>query len=416
LIQSTNDLGRVKIGHNLQGGQDTYSGNVETALGSIKSVTIGGSLIGGTGNGTGCIFVLGTGVGAIKIGGDVQSVERTPGGLFLLQTGSIYAVRGVLDDSAAVNIASITIGGSVIGGSNNTFSQVCADGTIGPVKIGHDVDAGVISSNGKLTSVTIGGSLIGGGMHTGEIFSKGDLGPVKIGGDFRGGSIPSDNFVDSAGLIESKARIVSVTIGGSIIAGIDDGQNGSLTNNAAIRAGADLGSLTVKGSITGSVGRLGHVTSVIISASGQATPTGTTDLAIGKISIGGRLEHAQILAGYKRGTPPGFSTPTNPNAQIGPVSVGGDWIASDLIAGVQDGGAAGFGDAGDTIIGGGASIAKIASIVIKGIVQGTAAGADQFGIESHAIGSLKINGATVPIVSPLALSPLTASDVTVRLV
>jgi hypothetical protein len=71
----------------------------------------------------------------------------------------------------------------------------------------------------------------------------------------------------------------------------------------------------------------------------------------------------QVLAGYETSL-----NPINGNAQIGTVSVVGDWIGSDLVAGVEDGGAADFGDAGDTINGGGASIAKIASIVIGGIV------------------------------------------------
>ncbi len=149
---------------------------------------------------------------------------------------------------------------------------------------------------------------------------------------------------------------------------------------------------------------------MIFSASGQAAPTATTDLAIGKISIGGSVERTQILAGYDVDL-----NPVNGNAQIGSVSVGSDWIASDLIAGMQDGGTAGFGDAGDTIIGGIGS-AKIARIIVGGIVEGTPGTGDQFGIESHAIGSFKVNGSAILVpVAPgsIALSPLTA-DVTLR--
>jgi hypothetical protein len=43
---------------------------------------------------------------------------------------------------------------------------------------------------------------------------------------------------------------------------------------------------------------------------------------------------------------------------------------------------------------------------------GVPVSAGHFGIESHTIVSLKINGFVVPIVSPL--SPLTGGDVTVR--
>jgi hypothetical protein len=204
-------------------------------------------------------------------------------------------------------------------------------------------------------------------------------------------------------------------IGGSIIAGLDNSATGTLTRNASILANDDIGSLTVKGSLVGSVGGSGDITKVILSARGQAAPTASTDLAFGKIKIGGRVERAQIFAGYNTGL-----NPLNGNAQIGSVKVGGDWIASDLVAGVKDGGTPGFGDAGDTIINPPPnpvdSIAKIARIVIGGIVEGTAAGGDQFGFESHAIGSFKMNGFTIPILSPVSLSPITGNDVTIRLV
>ena len=174
----------------------------------------------------------------------------------------------------------------------------------------------------------------------------------------------------------------------------------------------DIGSLTVKGSLIGSIGAGGTITDVIIAAHGQPSPTASTDLAIGKIAIGGRVEHAQILAGYNV---VGL-TANNGNAQIGAVTVGGDWIASDLIAGVKDAGLPGFGDAGDVPSFGATGIARIASITISGLVEGTPAGGDQFGFESHTIGSFKAGGVAIPIASPVVLSALTSSDVTIRLV
>jgi hypothetical protein len=211
----------------------------------------------------------------------------------------------------------------------------------------------------------------------------------------------------------SSGRIASVTIGGSIIAGLDNSSNASIIGNASINAGRDIGSITVRGDVVGSVGSGGDVTKVIFSAVGQASPTATSDLAIGKITIGGRVEHAQILAGYDK------VVAKNGNAQIGAVRVGGDWIASDLVAGVLDGGVAGFGDAGDTIIGGGASIAKIASIIIGGIVEGTAAGGDLFAFTSHAIGSFKFSATNVPVPAApgtVTLSEITGSDVVLHVV
>src|SRR5262249_36590674 len=111
------------------------------------------------------------------------------------------------------------------------------------------------------------------------------------------------------------------------------------------------------------------------------------------------------------------ATPLNGNAQIGPISIGGGFVAGHLIAGMRPACGVGdvFGDAPHFIIGKlPNSIPRIANIVIGGIVIGTSASGDRFGIEWHTIGSLKINGFVVPIVSPVSLSPFTSGDVTVR--
>jgi hypothetical protein len=261
----------------------------------------------------------------------------------------------------------------------------------------------------------IGGSLIGGtNSSSGMILSGGDMGVVKIGGDITGGTINAGSL-DKSGLIESAGRIVSVTIGGSVIAGTDNSFNGGLSKNASIRAANDIGVITVRGDLIGSVSGAA-ITDVVLSARGQdaMSPrlTATRDLAFGKVSIGGRVERAQILAGYDTNL-----GAQNGNAQIGSVNVGGDWSASDLVAGAQDGGTAGFGDADDMIIGGvPESIAKIAAIVIKGIVIGTPAGGDQFGFESHLIGKFIANGGSISILNSVLLSPNTGNDVTIRLV
>jgi hypothetical protein len=202
-----------------------------------------------------------------------------------------------------------------------------------------------------------------------------------------------------------------VKIGGSIISGIDTSTGGDLFTNGSIRADDDIGSLTVKGSLIGHRNTGTGATPVIISARGQAL-SATSDVAIGRISIGGHVEFASILAGYNT-----FLAPSNGNAQIGQVKVGGDWVASSIVAGVTDTGTGGFGGAGDTIIGGSASIAKIASIVIGGQVVGTP-GSDRFGFVSHTIGSFKAAGFTAPLLAATAGQffdlALITGDVTVR--
>jgi hypothetical protein len=396
-ISSFTDIGPVKIGRDMVGGSGSSSGTIVANNGKIQGVTLGGSLIGGSGSSAGEIFST-TDMGVVKIGHNIQGGTG-------LESGTIRA-NGKL--------AGLTLGGSLIGGSNTRSGGILSFGDMGSVKIGDDVLGGAGTNSGavngrKIAGVTIGGSLIGGaGTSSGVIISQSDMGAVTISGDLKGASIAT-GLLEGSGSIQSLGRIARVTIGGSIIAGLDNSATGSLSFSATIRAANDIGAITVKGGLLGSVGSGGDITKVVISARGQEFLTSVSDVAIGKLSIGGRVERAQVLAGYDTNL-----TPLNGNAQIGVVAVGGDWVASDLVAGVQDGGAAGFGDAGDTIIPGG-TIAKIASITIKGVVVGTAAGGDRFGFESRTIGSFKAAGVTIPLVSPVSLSPITA-DVTLRLV
>jgi hypothetical protein len=388
-------LGSLKVTGDIK---DVFIRVLGGASATIGSIRVGGSIIGGTLDNSGEIFCAGN-MGFVKIGRDVL--------------GSVGSFSGLIDTGG--NLAGVMIGGSLIGGAGSGSASIVSTGDMGLVKIRDDVQggfgngSGLISPNGNLAGVIIGGSLIGGsGSNSGQIFSLGDMDAVKIGGDVRGGSISGTMAtLDATGFLRSDHRIGGVSIGGSIVSGIDNSAVGELTRNATIRAGDDIGSLTVKGCLLGNVTANG-ASPVIISARGQTASTATSDVAIGKINIGGLVERAQVLAGYDTAL-----TALNGNAQIGAVKVSGDWIASDLVAGVRDTGADGFGNATDAVIGGGPSIAKIASIAIKGIVVGSAAGGDHFGFVSHEIASFKSLGFAAVVDSPIELSLVTA-DVTVR--
>jgi hypothetical protein len=352
-------------------------------------------------------------MGAVKIGHNVQ------GG-----TGSGSGFIGSGSKLAGVSIGGSLLGGSPLGafdlysGASSSFSDM------GAVKIGHDVQggsgsySGLIQSLGSLASVSIGGSLLGGSplggstSISGEISSSGDMGPVKIGHDLTGGSITGSDSLDRSGVIIAGGRIVSVIVGGSIISGTDS-SIGNLTQ-PTIRAGDDIGSLTVKGSVIGSV-PVGGSPPVVISARGQAisslAPGAKNDLAIKSITTGGRVEWAEIRAGY--GTD---LLPVNADAQIGTVTVGGDWISSTLIAGVETGGPNNiFGNSDDRKItntgqpgfkdtadqNGNGAISRIAAVVIKGRALGTAASTDSalFGIEAQQIGSIKVSGLAARLIA-----------------
>jgi hypothetical protein len=455
-IQATGDIGSVKIKRDVVGGDPGLpnSGGILCG-GAIKSLSIGGSLlegasfsgnfamgptkIGGNLDGRllnvgGPVTIGGTVTGvlnsnfdvvSIKIGGDLNSRAQFTGtvhtltiggslrGEFSSLNGSLGTVkirRDFVDGAIPGNLQGATIGAVTIGGSM-IGSNIIAFTDIGPVRIAGDVvGVGSFSGSittalgtGKITSVAIRGSLIGDGSQSGMIFTPGDLGPVKIGRDLIGVSIfGTDASVQKSGYIQAD-RIARVTIGGSIVTGIDSSTAGSLSENASIRVNDDIGPIIVKGSL------IGHATAdgsnvVCISARGQETlaPGVVKDVAIKSIKIGGRVERALILAGY---TP--VLQATNADAQIGPVSVGGDWIESDLIAGVVSTDA-NFGNGDDTKINtAGAkddadntgAISKIASLTIKGIAMGTGASNDArlFGIEAQRIGALKVGGRTIPL-------------------
>jgi hypothetical protein len=174
-----------------------------------------------------------------------------------------------------------------------------------------------------------------------------------------------------------------------------------LTGNAGVRAGTSIGSLTVKGSLVGNVTASGAATPVIISA----------EFTIGKLSIGGRVERAQILGGYDVNL-----SALSADSQIGPVTVGGDWIDSSIAAGVTNPNGPEFlGDGHDTIIGGGASVAKIASIIIGGMVTGSGSAGEHFGFVSHFVGPFKSLGfSALASKAPTAITiPTVTSDVTI---
>src|SRR5213075_2254662 len=95
-VESAGDLGAVKIGHDLELGRIRSGGK-------LASVTIGGSFIGGD-EGTGEISSAGD-MGPVTIAKDMFGGGQQGGHI---STGTLMGVPG--------NIASVTIGGSMIGG------------------------------------------------------------------------------------------------------------------------------------------------------------------------------------------------------------------------------------------------------------------------------------------------------------
>jgi hypothetical protein len=375
LIRSDGALGPVRITGNLEGGWGLNSGDI---LGeeSIASVSIGGSVRGADGDESGRI-ASNHRIGGVKIGHDLIGARG-------VSSGSIFS-DGPL--------GWVTIGDSMWGSMGGNTGRITARGTMGGVRITGDLGggsgwaSGAIECGGNLTSLTIGGSLRGGdGSSTGMIEADGAIGPVWIGGDVVGGSATGTLELMRSGEIQGR-RIASVTIGGSLIAGTNN-TTGEFGLNGAIRAGDDLGPILIKGNI------LGNDTSpAVISARGSAAPTATMDVAIRRLTVLGRVESAQIVAGIDL-----EGLAANADAQIGPVVVGGDWIASSIAAGVGPGDDGFFGtdddvdfaDAGVKDVAGLSS--RIASVTISGEALGTIGGTDHFSLVAETVGPVKVGG------------------------
>jgi hypothetical protein len=275
---------------------------------------------------------------------------------------------------------------------------------LGPVKIGHDVIGGTglnsgsvatIGPSGAVASVSLGGSLIGGtNSNSGTLGSTGDMGAISVGHDVVGGS---GTF---SGVIGSKHALASVSIGGSLYAG-------SVLTSGAIGAGDNIGAITIKGSIVGNA-----TAQALIGARGQATPTATEDVAIGSLTVKGNVEYALIAGGWDTPTftpVNGNAQIGKVNVSghwlashlvVGAMNLGADDAPGGVGANADN---VNFGDAHDVTIAGG-TIGKIASNTISGRASGPPGGTDHFGLVAREIVSCKIGGVK------LALQVGTAND------
>ena len=359
-----------------------------SAGGGIGSVSIGGSLIGGAATNSGRIVSDGA-MGPVRVVGNIHGSGGQDSGE--IRTGS--------------TLASVNIGGSLLGGPGNFSGRIESAEAMGVVRITGNVQGGTGQESGSvftsnaLAGVTIGGSLVGGASSgTGRIYSSGAMGAVQIAGNVVGGSASGTTSLSESGFIHGK-RIASISLGGSLVAGVNT-TSGTFANNGAIRAADDIGAVLIKGSVLGT-----FTNPAIISARGKATPTATADVAIGSLRVLGRVELANILAGFGAN-----GAPLNANAQIGAVIIGGDWIASNIVAGAVNLGAdnlpggvglaadnVNFGDAHDFKMSGMVKddslvFSRIASLTIGGQVMGTIGFTDHFGIVAENIGAVRIGG------------------------
>ncbi len=360
-----------EFGLNTQGAGASY---ISTFNGGAKAIKVTGSVAGPE------IRMLSGGVGSLTIGGNLSGDSDSRSG-FIYFGGPV----GILK-----------IGGSIIGASGTESAQIYLDARIGTLQIGGSVIGGAGESSGcifgfsDIGTISIGGSLVGGSDDdSGAIQADGTITKITLGGSILGGSKAGAGTLTRTGFISATA-LGSVTVGGSVLAGAETG-GGVLVDSGNIRATKTIGSLTVGGDIIGRPGQL-----VAISAQGAEIAGKPTDIAIGKITVKGRVERVNVLAGFTKA-----DVPVNPDAQIGTVTIGGDWIASNLIAGVHNSDGF-FGDSNEFAIAindDAAIRSRIAAVIIKGQVIGTPSSTDAstFAIAAQQLGTVKVGGTVIPL-------------------
>jgi hypothetical protein len=186
----TGSLGRLNLHGDVRGGSGPDTGRV-IVTGSITSVVVGGSVVGGDVAGAGRIFAS-LDIGQVTIKHDLRGADGT-------YSGSV---------GAGVNLGSVSVGGSVYGGSGNNSGNIYA----------------AVSSDGRIDMVTVGGSVVGGagaisgvigGIDEPVIGHKVSLGTVVVNKDLVGGNGRAGGMVWAYGGSLDRLTIKGSVVGGS---------------------------------------------------------------------------------------------------------------------------------------------------------------------------------------------------------
>ncbi len=184
-IIASGTIGPVTIGGNIVGSTGPYSGSI-TSGGDMGNVTVDGSIEGNTGANSGQIFSGGT-IGAVQVG--VATVKgsgnvigsSSPGSGTILATG---------DFLSTVTVVGSLEGGTGNGSGEIGSAFYVDSSIVGPVNIGGNLVgssgyfAGSLFSAADIGKVTVGGSLEGGlGNTSGAIAANGNLGQVTVNGN-----------------------------------------------------------------------------------------------------------------------------------------------------------------------------------------------------------------------------------------
>ncbi len=281
-IISDGEIKILSIFGDLDGAGGTNSASV--SAGALGTGTFVGSLIGGSGTGSGGIYLAGkltslstsrpagSGFGGSVIGGSGEG------------SGSIMAKAG---------IGSVLLAGNLTGGSGLDSGSIQAgseteNASIGMVKIQGNVagntgirSASILGWGGNMALASIGGSVTGGdGLFSALIYANNTFTKAEILGNLTGGT---GDF--SGRVATDTGALGAVLIGGNLL-----GSDG--INSGTIYAGTTIGTVTIKGSVTGGNGDCSGAVGVILSQNSLEASD-----RIASIVIGSRLQNPESLKG-----------------------------------------------------------------------------------------------------------------------
>jgi hypothetical protein len=513
-VQAGEAIASVFVNGNVTGGGAIFTGAILTSSGSIARVTITGDLAGGAGENSGRIQAGAT-LGVVSLGDDlIAGTGENSGGISASVVGTVTLqdIDGRTTSAglrsagiAGARLNSLTVSGSIFGGSGDQTGHVEIAGDIGVVNVRGDIVGGLgdasasVLALGRIAGVTVNGNLLGGdGFKSGQIVSGddplrvGDMGVVRVLGRVEGGvgdksgSIRSGGTLksvligtagaaqpdvlkggsgDFSGAVESQGLLRSLKIAGNFVGGAGDfsgsvrsvdrfestgeiaGDLGVMTITGQLRGGGGAGSgaLFADGNLTaltagswvggtgaesGSVhtglgivkpGNSGAIKVLGAFAEDAAPGTDSASVVVGgnlsSLFINGAADGASVRVGDALGgltirgdasdllvsargqvnqgrttdvaigsvaitgsvtdsqILAGYRTdglPVNADAQIGSVLVTGSWSRSSIVAGVLDADSDGFGDGDDEAIAGGS--ATIVSRIASIVIGGTVTG------------------------------------------
>jgi hypothetical protein len=313
-VEVAGSIGSAHVAGAIEGGAGPGSGEIFAE--SIRTAKIAGSIVGGAGNSSGALFTN-AGLGRLEIDGDVRGGSGT-------NSGSIVA------DGA---IRSATLGGSILGGVGTDSGQVTSLDNLHRLRVAHDLAGGAGSGSGEivcegnlLRSLVILGAVSGGaGSFSGFIQDGGNAGRIQIHGGMTGAA------ADSA-LIEVEGNLSALSIGSSLL-------GGSGASSGEVFVQGNLGSLTIHGGLFGGTA----VDTGLLQIGGNArevrvdgSVVGGGVSASGEIFSGGVAKSVHIRGDLQGGSVTGTAGATA-SGYLQAASFGRIVIGSSIIAGENDG-------------------------------------------------------------------------------